>query len=138
MLDLILLFTAALVAATLVPAGSEAMLAGLYLKGAYDPVILIMVATCGNVLGSCINWLLGRYLEHFKDRSWFPAKEAALDRARRTYQHYGVWTLLFSWVPVIGDPLTLIAGLLRTPFPLFLILVGIGKLGRYIAVIAAL
>jgi membrane protein YqaA with SNARE-associated domain len=76
-----------------------------------------------NVLGACINWLLGRYLEHFKNKRWFPVKEAALDKAARTYQRYGVWSLLLSWVPIIGDPLTVIAGLLRTPFPLFVLLV---------------
>lgn len=136
-LDLLLLFAASLLAATIVPAQSEAVLAGLHLTGDYSAALLIAVATSGNVLGACINWLLGRYLEHFKDRRWFPVKDAALERAARTYRRYGVWTLLFSWVPVIGDPLTVIAGLLRAPFPLFLLLVTIGKLGRYVAVVAA-
>ena len=136
-MDLLLLFAASLLAATIIPAQSEAVLVGLHLTGNYSPALLIAVATCGNVLGASINWLLGRYLEHFKTHRWFPVKEAALDRAARTYQRYGVWTLLLSWVPIIGDPLTVIAGLLRTPFPLFLLLVTIGKLARYIAVVAA-
>jgi membrane protein YqaA with SNARE-associated domain len=136
-LDLILLFAASFLAATIFPAQSEAVLAGLHVTGVYSPAVLIAVATFGNVLGACINWLLGRYLEHFKHRRWFPVKEAALDKAARTYQRYGVWSLLFSWVPIIGDPLTVIAGLLRTPFPLFLLLVTIGKLARYVAVVAA-
>ncbi len=135
-MDLLLLFTASLLAATIFPAQSEAVLVGLKLTGNYSPTLLIALATLGNVLGACINWLLGRYLEHFKSRRWFPVKEAALDRAARTYQRYGVWTLLLSWVPIIGDPLTVIAGFLRTPFPLFLLLVTIGKLARYIAVVA--
>lgn len=135
-LELLFLFTASLLAATIFPAQSEAVLVGLYLTGNYSPTLLIAVATCGNVLGACINWLLGRYLEHFKNRRWFLVKEAALDRAARTYQRYGVWTLLLSWVPIIGDPLTVIAGLLRTPFLIFLLLVTIGKLARYISVVA--
>lgn len=135
-LELLFLFTASLLAATIFPAQSEAVLVGLHLTGNYSPTLLIAVATCGNVLGACINWLLGRYLEHFKNRRWFPVKEAALDRAARTYQRYGVWTLLLSWFPIIGDPLTVIAGLLRTPFLIFLLLVTIGKLARYIAVVA--
>jgi membrane protein YqaA with SNARE-associated domain len=135
-LDLLLLFAASLLAATIVPAQSEAVLAGLALAGNHSLVVLVAVATLGNVLGACINWLLGRYLEHFKNKRWFPVKEAALDKAARTYQRYGVWSLLLSWVPIIGDPLTVIAGLLRTPFPLFVLLVTIGKLARYVAVVS--
>ncbi len=99
-------------------------------------MMLVAVATLGNVLGACINWLLGRYLAHFKNKCWFPVKEAALDKAAQTYQRYGVWLLLLSWIPIIGDPLTVIAGLLRTPFPLFVLLVTIGKLARYVVVVA--
>lgn len=135
-MDLLLLFAASLLAATILPAQSEAVLAGLALAGNHSLVVLVAVATFGNVLGACINWLLGRYLEHFKNKRWFPVKEAALDKAARTYQRYGVWSLLLSWVPIIGDPLTVIAGLLRTPFPLFLLLVTIGKLARYLVVVA--
>jgi membrane protein YqaA with SNARE-associated domain len=131
------LFFSSLLAATIFPAQSEAVLVGLHLTGKYSAALLIFIATLGNVLGACINWLLGRYLEYFKQRRWFPVKQAALDKAARTYQRYGVWSLLFSWVPIIGDPLTVIAGLLRTPFPLFLLLVTIGKLARYVAVVVA-
>jgi membrane protein YqaA with SNARE-associated domain len=136
-LGLLLLFASSLLAATLLPGQSEAVLARLALAGGYSLVVLIMVATFGNVLGSCINWLLGRYLEHFKDRRWFPVKKSALDKAAQMYQQYGIWTLLLAWVPFIGDPLTVIAGVLRTSFPLFLLLVTIGKLARYVVVVAA-
>ena len=72
------------------------------------------MATAGNVLGSVINWVLGRYLIHFQDRRWFPIKGHALEKATRAYQRWGVWTLLLAWVPLIGDPLTLVAGIFRT------------------------
>lgn len=129
------LFFSALLAATIFPAQSEAVLAGLSLTGDYNTALLIAVATLGNVIGAVINWLFGRYLEHFKNRRWFPVKETSLVKAAAIYQRYGVWTLLFSWVPFIGDPLTVIAGMLRTPFKLFLPLVTIGKLARYVAVV---
>ncbi|NBX02885.1 MAG: DedA family protein [Alphaproteobacteria bacterium] len=137
-LPLTSLFFSALLAATIIPAQSEAVLVGLHLTGDYDEVLLVVVATLGNVLGACINWVLGRYLAHFKHRRWFPVKEAALDKAARTYQRFGVWTLLLSWVPIIGDPLTLIAGVLRTNFFLFVILVTIGKLARYVTIVVML
>jgi membrane protein YqaA with SNARE-associated domain len=128
------LFVAALVAATIFPMQSEAALAGLALAG-YSPALLLIVASIGNILGSVINWMLGRFIEHFRDRSWFPASPAALARAQSWYQRYGKWSLLLSWVPIIGDPLTLIAGVMREPLPVFLLLVTIAKVGRYIAVL---
>ncbi len=137
-MDMLILFAASLLAATIIPAQSETVLAGLHLTDTYDPMVLVAVATLGNVLGSCVNWLLGCYLIHFKDRTWFPIKEAALARATKTYQRYGVWTLLFAWLPIIGDPLTVIAGIFRTKFLLFLTLVTIGKAARYIAIVAVL
>ena len=135
-MDLILLFVASLLAATLLPTQSELFLAGIYLQGNHSPLLLIVIATCGNVLGSCLNWLLGRYLEKLKDHKWFPIKPLALEKAKLVYKKYGMWALLFAWLPIIGDPMTIAAGLLRTPFLLFLLLVCIGKLARYIAIIA--
>lgn len=119
------------------PAQSEVLLVALYLEKNHSAVTLVAVATCGNMLGACVNWWLGNYLEHFKNRRWFPVKQKGLDAASRTYQRYGVWTLLFSWVPFIGDQFTLIAGFLRTPFGLFFVLVLIGKLARYVALVYA-
>lgn len=124
------LFAAALVAATILPMQSEAALVGLLLSG-YSPWLLLVVASIGNVLGAAINWLLGRGIERFRDRRWFPANQAALDRAQGWYQRYGKWSLLLSWAPVIGDPLTVIAGVMREPLPVFLLLVTIAKVGRY-------
>lgn len=132
------LFLATLLAATIFPAQSEAALAALLLTEAYSPVILITVASIGNVLGSVINWLLGRGIDRFRDRPWFPVGAASLDRASSWYRRYGRWTLLLSWVPIIGDPLTVAAGVLREPFWSFLALVAVAKIGRYLVLATAL
>lgn len=130
------LFFSALIASTLFPAQSELVLAGLLIAGEQSPTALILVATIGNVLGSAINWWLGRYLEHFKDRRWFPFKASVLERATGWYHRYGRWSLLLSWAPMIGDPLTLIAGVLGEPFRSFVAIVTLAKLGRYLALAA--
>lgn len=122
----------ALVAATFFPMQSEALLAGLLLTGGYSTPALIAVASVGNTMGSVLNWWLGRSLEHFRDRRWFPIKPAALDRASAWYRRYGKWSLLLSWVPIIGDPLTMVAGVLREPIGPFLLLVGSAKTARYL------
>src|SRR5688572_13280411 len=95
------LFLTALFAATLLPMQSEATLVGLALTGDYSTVALIAVASIGNVLGSVLNWLLGRGIERFRDRRWFPLKQSTLDQAQSWYQRYGRWSLLLSWAPVI-------------------------------------
>ena len=131
------LFLAAFVAATILPMQSEAALAGLLLADLHPTWALIAVASIGNVLGSVVNWLLGRGIERFRDRRWFPVSAVALDRARGWYRRYGKWSLLMSWAPIIGDPLTVVAGVLREPFPIFLLLVTIAKVGRYLVLAAA-
>ncbi len=130
------LFAVAFGAATLLPLQSEAVLAGLLLGG-YAPWAVLAVASAGNIAGSCINWLIGRWIERWRGRPWFPVSEAALERASRWYQRWGKWSLLLSWVPIVGDPLTVVAGILREPFGVFLLLVAIAKIGRYLAVAAA-
>lgn len=130
------LFMAAFLAATLIPAQSESVLTGLLLAGGQNPVMLVAVASLGNVLGSVLNWLIGRGVERFRERRWFPASQTQLDRAQAQYKRFGYWSLLLAWVPIIGDPLTLVAGIMREPLWRFLVLVSIGKVGRY-AVIAA-
>lgn len=129
------LFLAALAAATILPMQSEAVLVGLVLAD-YSPWLAVAVASVGNVLGSVINWLLGFGIERFRDRSWFPVSEAGLSRARRWYRRYGKWSLLLSWVPIIGDPLTVVAGVLREPVGMFLLLVTVAKTGRYVVIMA--
>ncbi|AMM84293.1 YqaA family protein [Martelella sp. AD-3] len=131
------LFASALVAATILPMQSEAALSGLLLTGAYPVFALVLAASLGNVLGSVVNWLLGRGIARFRDRRWFPVGPRALERAEAWYGRYGKWSLLLSWVPIIGDPLTVVAGALREPFPVFLALVTLAKVGRYLALTAA-
>ncbi len=131
------LFLTAFAAATVLPLQSEAALVGLLSTGAYSAWLLITVASLGNVLGSVVNWLIGRGIERYRDRRWFPVSPAALDRAQGWYRRYGKWSLLLSWAPVVGDPLTVVAGLAREPFPIFLILVALAKAGRYLMLAAA-
>ncbi len=107
------------------------MITVLLVKSDTAPWLLVSVATAGNVLGSCVNWGLGRYIEHFKKRSWFPVKERALTKAQDVYARYGRWSLLLSWVPFIGDPITVMAGVMRAPLPVFIGLVLLAKAGRY-------
>ena len=126
------LFAAALVAATILPAQSELLLAGLLSAGQQSPWLLVAFASAGNVLGSIINWGLGRFLIHLRQRRWFPLKPAVYDRAVGWFHKYGLWSLLLAWVPVIGDPLTVVAGALRIDLLRFIMLVAIGKVGRYV------
>jgi len=126
------LFASALIAATILPMQSEAVLVALILQGDHPVAALLIVATLGNVLGAVLNWLLGRFLLWFKDKRWFPASAAQLSRAQGWYHRYGRWSLLGSWLPVIGDPITVVAGILREPLPSFLLLVRLAKGFRYL------
>ena len=132
--SLIGLFAVAFLAATILPAQSEAALVGLLVVGKQSAILLVIVATIGNVLGSVLNWLLERWIEHYRHRRWFPVSERVLDRATRWYRRWGRWSLLLSWAPIGGDALTVAAGVLREPFWSFLLLVSAVKAGRYIVV----
>ncbi len=130
------LFAAAFGAASLLPMQSEPLLVALLLLAEQPAWALVLVASIGNTLGSCLNWLLGRWVEHYRDRRWFPVPPAMLTRAEGWYHRWGRWSLLLSWAPIIGDPLTVIAGVLRERFLVFLILVAIAKTGRYLVLAA--
>ncbi len=130
------LFATALLAATLIPVSSEVVLGALSIADGFDIWMLVAVATAGNTLGAIINWVLGRYCLHWRDRRWFPIKPQALDRATGWFRRYGLWSMLFAWLPIVGDPLTFAAGVLGVNFRAFVILVAIGKGARYIAVVA--
>ena len=128
------LFIISFLAATILPFSSELTLAGLVATSNYDNLLLLIVASLGNVLGSVINWILGFYSSKLSKKKWFPFKDKQIERSSKWFNKFGRWSLLFSWVPIIGDPLTLAAGLLRVKFIEFLILVTIGKVSRYLVI----
>ena len=136
-MDVLALFASAFAAATLLPLSSEAVLAALRVAGGQDVWVLLAVATAGNTLGSAVNWALGRWALHWRDRRWFPVKEPALARATAWFGRWGLWSLPFAWVPIVGDPLTFVAGALRLRFDLFVLLVALGKAARYAVVLLA-
>lgn len=131
------LFLSAFFAATIFPAQSELVLLYLLQDRSNSVVLLLLVATVGNVLGAVVNYGLGYYVHRFKDRRWFPASPQQLEKAQRAYARWGRYSLLASWVPIIGDPITVVAGVLRDRFTVFLALVTVAKAGRYL-VLAAL
>ena len=131
------LFAAAFLAATILPFYSELVLAGLVAAG-HDRAWLWVWATAGNTLGAVVNWVLGRFLLHYRDRRWFPVSAEALARSQHWFQRVGVWSLLFTWLPVGGDALTVRAGVMRGPFALFLLLTSLGKGARYAVLLLVL
>lgn len=130
------LFITAFLAATVLPVSSEALLTGLIAAGRGDPVLLFVAATIGNTLGSMVNWALGRGIGTLRAKRWFPVTREHYEQASRTFRRFGVWTLLFAWLPVIGDALTVAAGAARVHLGLFVMLVAAGKAGRYAVVVA--
>ncbi|MBW6424623.1 DedA family protein [Rhizobium sp. XQZ8] len=131
------LFSAAFIAATIFPMQSEAILVGLILSDRYSLTGLLLVASVGNTLGAVVNWALGRGIEQFREKSWFPVKPDKLEKAQAWYRKYGKWSLLLSWLPIGGDAVTVAAGVLREPLWIFLTLVFIGKSVRYLVLAAA-
>jgi membrane protein YqaA with SNARE-associated domain len=133
-MDLALLFVSAFAASTILPMSSEVVLGALAVAGATDVWMLLAVATAGNTLGAVVNWGIGRYASTWRTRlHWL--EETQFERACRWFNRWGIWCLLLSWLPVVGDPLTLVAGALRTAFVPFLLLVLAGKAARYAAVL---
>ena len=128
------LFAISFLAATILPFSSELTLAGLIATSDYDNLLLLIVASFGNILGSVLNWALGSYSRNLTTKKWFPFKETQIERSSKWFRKFGKWSLLFAWVPVVGDPLTLVAGILRVKFIDFIILVAIGKVSRYLIV----
>jgi membrane protein YqaA with SNARE-associated domain len=118
-------------AATIFPFSSELALVSLLDIREYNSFALIATASLGNILGSIFNWLLGFYLFKYINTRWFPFKEDQINAAANRFRKFGVWSLLFAWVPVIGDPLTFISGILKVNFLLFVTLVTVGKVSRY-------
>jgi len=129
------LFLVSFLAATILPAYSELMFAGL-LDAGYDPLRLLLWATVGNTLGACVNWVLGRFLLRYQQANWFPFKADKLEHAQRWFQTYGVWSLLLAWAPIVGDALTFVAGVMRVRFWIFVGLTCFGKGARYLLILA--
>jgi membrane protein YqaA with SNARE-associated domain len=120
--------------ATIIPFGSEAYFITLLSLEKYNHFILFVVASVGNVLGSLFNWICGFYINFFIKKSWFPINNKIIDRGNKLFTKYGKWSLLISWFPLVGDPITFAAGTLRYPIIPFLVLVSIGKVGRYLII----
>tara|TARA_S200000501_G_C20149058_1_gene450736 strand:- start:43 stop:474 length:432 start_codon:yes stop_codon:yes gene_type:complete len=122
-------------AATILPLSSELVLSTMLLTDSFDKYLLLVVASFGNIFGSSVNWYLGKKILIFKDRKWFPVNEKQIAKSEMYFKKYGIWSLLLAWVPIIGDPLTVIAGILRVNFFTFLLLVSLSKTSRYIFLI---
>lgn len=137
-ISFLVLFVSALGAATLLPGSSEVVLVAMALSGVADRWALLVVATAGNVLGSLVNWCMGRGVARWRERPWFPLSPAQYERMATLYNRVGWPSLLFAWLPVIGDPLTVVAGMSRMPMTPFLLLVTAGKAGRYAVILALL
>ena len=130
------LFLIAFGAATILPLQSEVVVVGMLLSGKFSWQSIVVIASIGNVLGSMVNWLLGRSLMSFQGRFWVPVNQKGLSRAEHWYRRYGRSSLLFSWAPIVGDPFTIVAGILREPLWSFIVLVGVAKVGRYLVLTA--
>lgn len=131
------LFFSALVSATVLPGVSEAVLVGVLALGTSATAVAVGVATAGNTLGSVMNWGIGRFLGSYRDHPRFPVSPEAYERYVAAFRRWGASLLFLSWVPLVGDPLTVIAGVLRTPLWLFVPIVALAKLARYLVVAGA-
>ena len=131
------LFSIAFLAATILPFSSEVVLAGLSATSD-EKILLLVVASFGNVLGSSFNWILGKYTRNLETKKWFPFSTNQLQKASFWFTKYGKWSLLFAWVPIIGDPITLVAGVLRSPIWFFILAVTLSKTARYAALLYVL
>ena len=120
--------------ATIIPFGSEMYFATLLSLGKYNSFLLLVSASIGNVLGSVFNWVCGYYVNYFIKKPWFPIRQNKIKKGTEIFNKYGKWSLLLSWVPFIGDPITFVAGTLRYSLIPFVILVSIGKVGRYLVI----
>ena len=126
------LFLSSFLSATILPGQSEIALTSLIILNNHSLSFLVFIASLGNVLGSLFNWFIGCKLERFKKKKWFPVTDLQLKKASNWYHKYGKWTLLLSWVPFVGDPITIVAGIFRMPIMPFILIVSCAKTIRYI------
>ena len=130
----ITLFISSFISSTILPGHSEITLTAFIFLNKYPIINLIFIASLGNILGSTLNWCLGFHFVKFKEKKWFPINKRQLEKASLWFLNYGKWSLFLSWVPFVGDPLTVVAGVLRVPIITFLIIVSISKILRYVIV----
>lgn len=135
--SLVGLFLNAFLAATLIPLPSEIVLGVMVAHHVHPFWILWITVTLGNSAGALFNWGLGRTALRYQQHRWFPFTPETIEVAQNRFSRHGAWWLLLSWLPIIGDPLTFAAGMLRIPLPWFLFLVTIGKGGRYLVLMLA-
>ena len=128
------LFIFCLTLGTFFPFASETYLITLLLSEKYNVLLLLLLASVGNILGSVISWLFGYFINYFINKTWFPINKYLLQKANSIFKKYGKWSLLFSWVPFIGDPIAFVAGTFRYNLIFFLIFVSIGKVSRYLLI----
>ncbi len=134
-MEYLTLFFISFFAATVLPVSSELTLFGMLMLGSYSTFFLLLFASFGNILGSCVNWYLGVHFIQFKYKRWFPFSKKKIEKTSFWFQKYGYWSLLFAWIPFVGDPLTFVAGTAKVNFVKFLFLVSIGKISRYFFII---
>lgn len=130
-LDYVLVFFVSFLSATILPLGSEGVLLYYANDATVSVFFLWLWASLGNTLGGLTNWLLGVFLVRYEHKKWFPISAQTRIKAERLFNRYGVWSLLFTWLPVVGDGIALVSGVFRTPIWYFLPLVLIGKAARY-------
>jgi len=127
------IFFASFLAATILPLSSEVVLSALLLNG-LSPAILVLIATTGNVFGSLVNYALGYWVSLSSIKKWLQISDDDFNKAKKRFAKFGIVSLFFAWVPIIGDPLTLIAGIFRIKLHWFILLVTAGKFLRYLVV----
>jgi len=129
------LFLISFLAATVLPLSSEIVLTTMLLTNLFEKNLLLVFASLGNILGSVLNWYLGKKINLYKDKKWFPVSAERLKKSQYYFNKYGLWSLLIAWVPIIGDPITLLAGVLNVRLSIFLFLVSISKISRYVFIL---
>lgn len=127
------LFGLSFLASTLVPLGSEWLLVAMVLQGG-SLAELVLTATVGNCLGACTSYLLGLWGADWVQRNLLRLDQRDMGRAEKLYRKYGSWSLLLSWLPIVGDPLCFLGGSLRVQFLRFVVLVTCGKFARYLLI----
>ena len=126
------LFIFCLSLGTFFPFASETYLSTLLISEKYNTFLLLSFASLGNILGSVISYVFGYFVNFFLKKLWFPINKYLLQKATDIFKKYGKWSLLLSWVPIIGDPIAFAAGSFRYNILFFLIFVSIGKVARYL------